>query len=391
MARAEAEKVFDSLIPDLMEKWDIPGGAIAIVEDGRLVLTKGYGFADVDNEEAVEPDSLFRIASISKPVTAVAILTLVEDGQLGLEDRVFRILDEYEAPVGIAADQRIDEITIRHLLQHSGGWDSNRSFDPMWVAGRIEDELGVSKPVSCEDTIRFMLGQPLDFDPGTQYAYSNFGYCILGRIIEKTTGKRYEEYVMSRLLKPVGITRMRIGGTLAKDKSDGEVTYYGFLGQTLAHSVLPGTPDRVAWQYGGFHLDTMDSHGGWIASAIDLVRFSTSVDGSRLPQALNPETVELMVSPPNPRLMPGSPIHYGMGWLIRPVRDDANWWHDGSLPGTSSILVRTHHGMTWAALFNSRPKEWGQFTGEIDWLMWQGVGEIARWPSDDLFNQYGYK
>ena len=386
----EAGEVFSELIPDLMEKWEVPGGAIAIVKDGRLVLAEGYGLADVENEEPVLADSLFRIASISKPITAVAVLQLVEAGQLDLDDRAFQLLDQFQAPEGNATDSRMHDITVRHLLQHSGGWNRNRSFDPMFIARRVESELGVPKPVSCEDVIRFMLGQPMDFDPGTQYAYSNFGYCLLGRIIEEVTGQPYEEYVKSHVLEYVGITLMHIGGTLAEDRADGEVHYYGYPGESLAWSVLPGMPDRVPWSYGGFHLRTLDALGGWVASPIDLVRFVTSLDGSRPPLVLDPETVDVMTSPPDPRLRPELPIHYGMGWSIRPVRDDANWWHSGSLPGTTSILVRTHHGMAWAAIFNSRPKDWPQFSGELDQIMWQGVRDVSSWPSHDLFPQYGY-
>ena len=384
-----AEEVFGRLIPDLMEKWKIPGGAIAIVKDGRLVLAEGYGLADVKNEEPVQPNSLFRIASISKPITAVAILQLVEAGRLNLDDHAFDILDRFHATEGDARDSRIYGVTVRHLLQHSGGWDRDKSFDPMF-AGIVEHELGVPKP-ACEDVIRFMWRQPLDFDPGTEYAYSNFGYCLLGRIIEEVTQQPYEEYVKNRVLEPVGITRMRIGGTLLEDRADDEVRYYGYPGQPLAYPVLPGTPDRVPWHYGGFHLETMDAHGGWIASPVDLVRFATSLDGSRPPSILEPETVDMMTSPPKPRLRPGLPYHYGMGWVVRHVGDGANWWHDGSLPGTVSVLVRTYHGMVWAAVFNSRPEYWPKFAGELDWLIWQGVDEVAEWSSHDLFTQYGYE
>ena len=273
----DSEAVFDRLIPELLEKWDVPGAAIAVARDGRLVLAKGYGLANVENEEPVEPDSLFRIASISKPVTAVAALQLVEEGLLDLEERVFEILREFESPEGAAMDSRLDKITVRQLLQHSGGWDRDQGYDPMFIAGWIERELGVPKPVSCPDVIRFMLGQPLDFDPGARYAYSNFGYCLLGRVVEKKTGRPYEEYVRERVLEPLGITRMRIGGVLPDERVEGEATYYDYPGQELAYSVMPGTPEQVPWPYGGFYLE--DSVGGWIASAIDLVRFATSVNG----------------------------------------------------------------------------------------------------------------
>lgn len=381
---------FNALIPGVMRKYGVHGGAVAIVKDGRLVMAKGYGLADIEQGEPVLPDSLFRIASVSKPITAVAILQLVEAGRLGLDDRAFDILDQFQATEGNAEDSRIYGVTVRQLLQHSGGWDSDKSFDPMFNARGIERELGVSKPVSCEDAIRFMWGQPLDFTPGAQYAYSNFGYCLLGRIIEAVTHQPYEDYVKSHVLEPVGITRMGIAGTMLADRADGEVRYYGYPGESLASSVLPNTPPRVPWQYGGFHLDTMDAHGGWIASPIDLVRFAASLDGSGSPSILEPDTLDMMTAPPSPRLRPNLPYHYGMGWLVRPVGRDANWWHDGSLPGTSSLLVRTHHGMAWAAVFNARPKDWQAFNGEVDRLIWQGVEGIseAQWPTYDLFPQF---
>ena len=80
-----------------------------------------------------------------------------------------------------------------------------------------------------------------------------------------------------------------------------------------------------------------------------------------------------------------------MGWLVRPVGDEANWWHNGSLPGTSSLLVRTYHGMVWSVVFNSRPEQWRTFANELDALMWQGLSEIGDWPSHDLFEHYGYE
>ena len=387
----EGMEIFDELIPALLEKWDIPGGAIAVAKDGRLALAKGYGLSDIEDNEPVLPDSLFRIASISKPFTAVAILQLVEQGELGLDDRVFEILDNYQAPEGTTRDPRINEVTVRQLLQHSGGWDRDKSFDAMWIAGRVERELATPKPVSCEDVITFMLGQPLDFDPGTQYAYSNFGYCLLGRIIEKISQQPYEEYVRSRITEPANINRMRIGGTLLQDRAEGEVRYYPYPEQPLAYSVLPGTPQRVPWPYGGFYLAGRDSSGGWIASPVDLVRFAMSLDGSRPPLLLEPETVGLMVSPPSPRLRSGLPYYYGMGWSVRPVKTDATWWHDGSQPGTMSLMVRTYHGLIWAALFNSRPMDHTQFERELDDLFWEGVRGVTSWPSHDLFPYFGYE
>ena len=382
------EEVFNRLIPGLIGDWDVPGAAIAIAKDGRLVLAKGYGLANVEKQEPVEPDTLFRVASIAKPITAVAVLQLVEDDLLSLDDRVFQILHKFQSPDGADKDPRLDDITVRHLLEHSGGWDRDMSYDPMFNTGKVERDLGVPKPVSCSDVIRFMRGRPLNFDPGTEYAYSNFGYCLMGRIIEEKTGQPYEEYVKEQVLAPIGISRMHIGGTLAKNRADGEATYYGFPGDGWADSAMPNTPSRVPWPDGGFHLRTLDAHGGWAASAIDLVIFATSVDGSRPPPVIGPQSVQTMIAKPDLAVWQDSYYHYGMGWFVVPVGNDAIWSHDGSMPGTYALIVRTDHGFAWAVLFNSRPEEQSKFGDEVDQLIWQGIGEVTDWPSHDLFPGY---
>ena len=383
-------ETYDRLISALMEEWEIPGAAIAVVKDGRLVLAKGYGLADVENEELVQPDSLFRIASISKPITAVAVLKLMEDGLLDLDERAFDILDHLEAPGGEVADPRISEVTVRQLLHHSGGWDRTASYDPMYIYQRVAAQIPTQGPPGCPEVIRFMLGQPLDFDPGTRYAYSNFGYCVLGRIIEEKSGQSYEEYVKENVLTPVEITRMQIGNTKLEDSAEGEVRYYDYPGRGLVRSVFSEDTQEVPRPYGGSYREGNASAGGWIASAIDLVRFSTALDGSKEPAVLEPETVEMMTSRPAPPLREDSKHYYGLGWRVRPVRSDANWWHFGSLPGTRTLLIRTYHGMVWAALFNSRPQE-GGFAGEVDDAMWQAVREVTTWPEHDLFPMFGYK
>src|SRR5579862_146193 len=204
---------FDRMLTALMQKYEIPGGAVAVAKNGRIVFAHGYGWADRENREAAAPDSLFRIASLSKPFTSAAILKLVEEGKLTLDDHPFGILN-LKPPPGRKQDPRLATITIRELLQHSGGWDRDKAFDPMFIPVKAAKEVGAPVPASCETVIRYMLGEPLQFDPGTKYAYSNFGYCVLGRVIEKLTGRPYEAYVQQEILAPIGITRMRIGHTL---------------------------------------------------------------------------------------------------------------------------------------------------------------------------------
>jgi CubicO group peptidase (beta-lactamase class C family) len=375
---------FDRVITDLMKKWGIPGGAIAVVKDGRLVLARGYGYADVDAKTPVAPDALFRIASVSKPITSVAVLRLAEEGRLDLEANAFAMLPGLTPPPGATVDARLDAITIRQLLTHLGGWDRDRSFDPMFRATQIAAALGTPAPASVESVIRYMRGQPLDFTPGERYAYSNFGYAVLGRVIEQVTGQGYGVYVTDAVLRPMGITRMRLGRSLLQDRASGEVRYYD--GGGTAASVFP-SGGQVPWPYGGFNLEAMDAHGGWIASVVDLTRFITAVDG--LPTRadfLRPETIERMIARP-PTVWDASAFHYGAGWLVRPQQ--GNWWHNGSLPGTSSLIVRTGTGLAWAVLFNARSMVSGStFEQEVDPAVWQAVAQVATWPAHDLFAQY---
>ncbi len=393
---------FDRLMLDLLKRWNLPGGALAVAKDGRLVLARGYGYADKESQEPVQPESLFRIASISKPITAAAVLKLWEEGRLDLDAKAFcrpgapqtGCILTLVPPPNTRVDGRVYSVTVRQLLHHAGGWDRERSFDPMFMpyTKLAAQALGQQPPASCETIIRYMLGQRLDFTPGTRYAYSNFGYCVLGEIVEAVTGQSYEAFVREAVLAPAGISRMHLGHTLLKDRTEGEVKYYDYPGAPLVESVFPGE-GRVPFPYGGFYLEAMAAHGDWIASAIDLVRFVTVLDGRRqVPKPpLKPETVRLMISRPAPPLWVRTAYYYAMGWLVRPVSGgEANWWHDGSLPGTSSLLVRTYHGLTWAALFNSRPAypRWLQLMQELDDGLWRAAGQVTSWPPHDLFEQY---
>lgn len=382
---------FDRVMIDLMTRWEIHGASVAVVKDGRLVLARGYGLADVDRRRAVRPDSLFRIASLSKPITSAAALKLVEEGQLDLDAKAFDILKRLEPPKDSQIDPRIQTVTVRQLLHHSGGWDWAKSFDPMfqpWTR-RAAEALGVPPPVGPDAIVRFMLGKPLDFDPGSRYAYSNFGYCVLGRVIEAVTGQPYERYVQTHVLQPMGIRRMQIGRSRPADRASHEVRYYERPDAKPVRSVFATRPYRVPYPDGGFYLEALDAHGGWIASAVDLVRFVAALDGrGDHPPFLKDQTKRLMLARPAPPLWVGTSHYYAMGWMVRPKDNDANWWHNGSLPGIRSLLVRTYHGMVWAALFNTTPKKSKPFEPELDRGMWIAVSQVRSWPDHDLFERY---
>jgi len=377
---------YDRIIGDLMKKWDVPGGAIAVAKDGRLLLARGYGLADVETQRPVQPDSLFRIASVSKPITAATILALVEREQVDLDAKALDVLPKCVPLDGQATDPRFHQITVRQLLQHTAGFDRSVSLDPMLVSPKIAEALGQSTPPDQAGIIRFMLGRRLDFDPGTKYAYSNFGYCLLGRIIEEASGKPYDEAVGELVLKPAGATRMRLARTRREDLLPKEVRYYDPPGTEPVDSIFPQDKDKTPAPYGRYYIEAMDAHGGWLASPVDLVRFVTALDGSRKPALMREETFRRIDTDPMPRISKDRPTYYGLGWAVHRYQTGTNWSHAGALPGTNTLLVRTHHGMVWAALFNSRP-DGDAFLGEVDRAMWNAYDQVTDWPDHDLFER----
>jgi N-acyl-D-amino-acid deacylase len=256
----------------------------------------------------------------------------------------------------------------------------------MFRAVQIAQMLGVPRPAKARDVIRYMLGRRLDFDPGARHAYSNFGYCVLGRIVERVSGLAYEQQVRAKVLAPIGIQDMRIGASLASGRAPGEVRYYTASGAS-GPNVFAAPPKEVPLPYGTFHLEAMDAHGGWLASAVDLARFAAALDDSRHSPLLKPETFETMYAPPPPppwRTAEGKleSHYYGCGWSVRPVGKEgrANYWHGGSLPGTFTLLVRRWDGLSWAVLFNQRSEESKLPDGAIDAALHRAADAVKEWP-----------
>lgn len=376
-------RAFDEAVRSLMAEHGLPGASLAVARDERLVLARGYGWADTTAREPVRPDHRFRIASVSKPVTAAAVLKLVEEGRLRLDDRAFAILDRIEPPAGSSVDPRIRAITVRQLLRHRAGFDRTGGLDPTLMPGRVAQELGVALPLEVEQVIRYMRGRPLDFDPGTRTDYSNFGYAVLGRIVEAVTGRPYEAYVREAVLEPAGATGMELGRSFPADRPEDEVAYYHPPPPGLVPAVPPDT-GMVPLPDGGFYLSLMDAHGGWIASAPDLLRFLTAVDGSPgRPDVLSAATVRTMVARPDGA--PAETAYYAMGWDVRPATDERPeaWWHAGDLPGTTALLMRS--GQTaWALLWNGTawgPKAHAEIRGALE----AAARSVEAWPEHDLF------
>jgi N-acyl-D-amino-acid deacylase len=207
------------------------------------------------------------------------------------------------------------------------------------------------------------------------------------------TGQSYEDYVKEQVLAPLGIHSMQIGRTRLEGRNENEVRYYDpGKGKSVFAEDLN---KQVPGPYGAWHLEAMDSHGGWLGSVVDLARFACAFDDPENGRILTPESITTMFDRP-PGLAghetDGKPkdVYYSCGWLNRVVGEGkTNHWHTGSLPGTAAILVRRHDRRNWVVLFNARVSPYASHLGRaVDILVHKAANEVEEWPEYDLFDSF---
>jgi N-acyl-D-amino-acid deacylase len=364
----------DDLMAELMIRWTIPGCAVAVVKAGTMVHWQGFGYADRERKIPVERDTLFRVASVSKPITAVAVLRMVERGKFALDTPLGELLPE---DVRDASDPNIARVTVRQLLQHSAGWDDG-DHDEVALRNdvrRLARLAGPGGSVTPADIVRHRFKRPLDFMPGTDHAYSNFGYVVLGRIIERATGKPYPDAVREIAFTAPGTDCTAIIGAAGLNELDPrEARYYDFPGAQPVEAVLsPGK--ATAWPDGGIATTQLDSALGWVTSAPSLALFTDRTFAALHGRSglLTEKTVREVIARPAPPLWVGAEAYYGLGWRVRPLPEGPCIWHGGSMPGTSALVVHDPGDVSIAVVMNSRPRDWDEFSRHLR----QGVERMA--------------
>lgn len=379
---------------EFMDNFDIPGMTMAIARNGKLVYMRAFGNANIAGTEPTQPYHLFRIASVSKPITSIAIMKLMEEGEINMNDKVFgpgSLLENhsYFSNANIT-DQRIYDITVQHLLEHSGGFDNSQDCtptptspypwhathcDPIGFPLHVTETLGTSNPVAEQDLVKFLLEKSLGFAPGTSYQYSNIGYLTLGIIIEELSGMSYEDYMKTEIFEPIGICNMHLGKNLLEDKFEREAEYPPSGYQNLS---VYGTGELLPNEYGAWNLEAYDAHGGWIATASDLIRILVAVDKfNTKPDILQSATIDIMTTPSV------NASYYAKGWA---VNQWDNWWHTGAIDGAASNFVRTSGGFTFAIILNKRVigSQANAFWAALDALPWDCIGGVSSYPDHDL-------
>ncbi len=331
----------DSKILSYMKKWELKGASLAIMRNDSLLYAKGYGKADEGVE--MEPSHILRMASVSKLITAAGIMVLQDRDSLSIRDTVFGprgILND-SLFNSVIRDKNYHKITVEHLLRHQGGFYR----DPLFSSREVMQQLRLDHPPVKEDFYRLVLRNRLSFMPGEWERYSNFGYLLLSEIIEKVSGKPYEQFIREEVLRPAGCFDMHIGGSYYSDKRENEVRYYAHEGEGKIIEEYTGSGRMVERCYGGNNIPLLSGAGAWCGSPAEIARLVASIDG-------RPE-VEDIISPEAAAQMTEyfDKETYSLGW--NDTDPAKGWSRTGTLSGTTALVKYYPDGECWIMFTNT--------------------------------------
>lgn len=326
-------------------RWEINGAQIAVTRNDSLLYVKGFGWADMEKKQEMQPFNIMRLASVSKLLTAVGVMRLAEAGTLKLSDHVFGpkgILND-TAFTNAIKDQRYLDITVEQLLRHKAGFTTGAG-DPMFSTRYIMMQNRLTTPPDNNTLMKILLKRRLGFTPGTAKRYSNVGYTLLSMIIEKKTRMSYEDYMRRFVFEPAGCYDFHIAGSYEKDRRKNEVKYYMHKGSEPVYE-YNNSGRMVEKCYGENDIPNLKGAGAWCASAAELSRLVASID--LLPgvkDILSKKSVEFMT-----REMPDH--DFSIGWNFCPK--GRPWIRTGSLSGTSALVLRYPDGECWILITNT--------------------------------------
>ena len=288
---SSANESVDDYIHRWMSDLRIPGLSIAVVKEGTVVKASGYGLANVETNSPATPETVYKTASLSKQVIATAILLLVQENKIGLEDKANKYLD--------GAPEAWKEITIRHLLTHTSG------------IVRDPSDYHPYQEQSIVEVIKSVYSLPLSFSPGEKWQYSNVGYYVLAEVITKASGEPWNEFIAEHIFAPAQMTSTRTTTTT-------EIVSHRASGYQQVQDGMKNAENWVAVRPSGAFLSTV----------LDLAKWDAWLDTTAV---LSPSSRKLMWG--SARLKDGTRVDYGFGWSVESFLGHPRIHHDGQFPG----------------------------------------------------------
>ena len=375
MSDLEETEKFDAAIRRFMRYWDIKGASFALMKNDSLIYAKGYGYSDIKDSIECEVKNVFRVASVSKLITAVAIMRLCETGKLTTQDFVF-------GEEGILCDslflnyrdKNIKKITVEHLLRHTGGF-ANPHGDAAFKTDLVAKYLGKELPLSMDDMVQYATRIRLRARPGGWFNYSNLGYIILSKVVEKASGMPYETYVKDSVLAPMGCYDMHLANNFSDEFLENEVKYYE-VREAEPVPAYDGSDTLVMKSRGGNDVHGLYGAGGWVASPVELLRFVSAIDNCPVKEEfLSQESIDFMTM--------YSKNFKPAGWATVTSRE---WMRTGSMAGTSALIKAQKDGYTWVFISNSSSWTGPALSRRMGRDITRALQRVKKWPEVDYFN-----
>lgn len=356
----DAVAALDTLLAAQLVEPKVPGLAVAIAVDNRIVYSKGFGMADLEHQVPVSTTTAFRTASVAKPLTAAAVMTLVQAGKLDLD-----------APVRTycpAWPEKHPPITTRQLLAHQAGV---RHY------ARQGESTGTTTYFSIGESLDLFKNDPLRHEPGSKYMYSTYGYSVIGCAIEGASTMPFDEYMRNWVFRPAGMTRTRqdFHYDVIPDRSEGYMVLTAEM-----YAGLPPSAKRIAKAGAVYNAALHDTSmkvpgGGFVSTAEDLVRFGIALNTGKL---LDEQSRETMWT--EQKTKAGEDTGYGLGWGVTPAQDGIRrLTHSGNQAGAASALqVVPELGVTIAVMTNLEDYATGTLSRRIIDILREHVRQDAR-------------
>lgn len=319
----------DQYVQSEMKRQHIPGLALLVAREGRIVKAQGYGFANIELQVPVKPETVFQSGSVGKQFTATAVMMLVEEGKIRLDDPITNYFRD--------APPSWSQVTVRELLSHTAGFTD------------YPDNFNFRKDYTEDQLFKVIAGIPLAFPPGTKYSYSNLGYATLGILIHRVTGKFYGDFLQEKIFQPLGMTATRV-------MSEADI----IPNRAAGYRLVKGELKNQEWVAPTVNT-TAD--GSLYFSILDLAKWDAALYTEKL---LKRSSLEQMWTPAKLRNGEPNSDHYGFGWSIESVRGHRVLDHDGGWQGFETHISRyVDDKLTVVVLTNLGDADPGRITGHV--------------------------
>ncbi len=374
MSDCPQTKRFDASILRFMRYWGIKGGSFALMRNDSLLYAKGYGYSNIQDSIQCEVKNIFRVASVSKLLTAVAIMHLEERGHLSTQDFVFGEEGILNDSLFLNyRDKNIKKITVEHLLRHTSGF-SNPHGDAAFNMELVAKFLGKPLPLTMDDMVQYATRIRLRAKPGGRFNYSNLGYIILSKVIEKASGIPYETYIKDSILFPIGCYDIHLAHNYQNEFRENEVTYYE-VKEAEKVPAFDGSDTLVMKSLGGNDVHGLYGAGGWVASPVELLKLVAAINKCPVQKDfLTAESIDFM-TPYGKNAKPA-------GWASSSSKF---WLRTGSMSGTSALIKAQKDGYTWVFISNSSSWNGPGLARQMNKEITRAIMRVSKWPETDYF------